>query len=135
MIARVVDVETTGLPDNPDAELVEVAFVDVDVTQPDFPLIYSTSMLIKPARPIPPETSAIHHIIDADVAEAGSAGEAVFTLFDKLHPDDVLVAHSAAFEQHFLPDAPQRWVDTLKCAYRAYGLMRRRIPTRCCATG
>jgi hypothetical protein len=68
-IVRVIDFETTGLPEDEGSTVCEVGLIDVDCRQPEFPVMAgsSWSSLINPIRPIPPEISAIHHIIDADV--------------------------------------------------------------------
>lgn len=122
-IARVIDFETTGFPDNPAAEIVEVAYVDLDLTAPGFPIVGSFSTLVRPAGPIPPETSAVHHIVAGDVEDAPNAAEALGRLVDGLPEGrNVLVAHHASFEQHFAGEwgKGRPWIDTLKCAYRAW---------------
>jgi len=113
-ITTVVDIETTGLPDNPDAEIIEFGAYDLSGDCPDFQQIH---FLIKPERPIPPEMSAIHHIINKDVENASSLSECSEMFFDS--DPDYIVAHNAAFERHFLEKfAPKKaqWICTYKCA-------------------
>jgi exodeoxyribonuclease X len=121
-IARLVDFETTGLPEDPAAAICEAARLDIDLGAPDFPILTGSawSSLINPGIPIPPETMAVHHITDEDVAGAPDRLFAYQALAAGLAESDVYVAHNAKFEQHFYSKRPQRWVDTYKCALRAW---------------
>jgi exodeoxyribonuclease X len=120
-IARVFDLETTGLPEDEASRICDVGLVDVDLTKPDFPLIEGSAWtrLIHPGCPIPPEVSAIHHIVDEDVANAPGLDIAFAKLDEGLTDDDIYVAHNAKFEQHFFP-TKRRWIDTYRCALRAW---------------
>lgn len=120
-IARLVDFESTGFPDNPEAAVCEAARLDVDLTAPDFPIIPGSawSSVVNPGRPIPPETSAVHHLTDRDVAGAPDFASAQVELARGLGADDILVAHHCDFEQHFCKPE-NRWIDTWKCALRAW---------------
>ena len=121
-IARVVDLETTGFPEDMDAEICEAAKLDVDLTADGFPIIADSawSSLIKPLRPIPPVTMAVHHITNEDVADAPPHAAMSLAFGAGMSDQDVYVAHKADFEQHFYPKKPQRWVCTYKCALRAW---------------
>jgi len=65
MIIRAIDVETTGL--DPTDEVVEIAAYHIHDGH-----LYTTPYhaMVKPARSIPVTACAVHHITDADVAEA-----------------------------------------------------------------
>lgn len=117
-IARVIDYETTGTPDNPDAEVIEMAKVDVIIEDGKFLWEPSSNWrsFCLPRGKIPPETKAIHHITEADVRNAPQARELWSTLLDDLGDDDLIVAHNAKFEQHFTPPVSQQWIDTYKVA-------------------
>lgn len=119
-IARVIDFETTGLPED-DACICDVGLIDIDLTKPEFPVIEGSnwSQLINPGCSIPPEISAVHHIIDADVADAPGIEHAIARLNDSLGEFDVYAAHNTRFEQHFFP-TQRRWIDTYRCALRAW---------------
>lgn len=119
-IARVIDFETTGLPEDETSAICEAGFVDVDLTAPELPLGREWTSLINPRCPIPPQTMAVHHITDAEVADAPLVGEAWLQLAAGMMDDDIYVAHNAQFEQHFYTGRPQRWVCTWKCALRAW---------------
>ena len=69
--------------------------------------------LVNPKRCIPPEASAIHHLLDTDVALAP-------LLADAITPFKGLEAY-AAFERAFLDSqlGNQAWVCTYKCSLRA----------------
>lgn len=118
-IARVLDFESTGLPDNPDATLCEAGFVDLDLTDQTFPLGRTWSTLINPGCPIPPETMAVHHITDSDVADAPTIRQALDAIDAGMGAADVYVAHHADFEKHFY-GRDVLWIDTWKCALRAW---------------
>lgn len=120
---RVIDLETTG--SRPPAHGVcEVGWQDV-VLSPDGRWVVSDvrgTQLVNPGRAIPAVTMAVHHIIDADVAEAPLWHDVAPGV---LRPDGVLAlaAHRAAFEQRFC--TPQlsngaRWICTWKCALRLW---------------
>lgn len=117
-IFHVIDIETTGLDPEKDrvVEIAARAFAS-DNNQ----WLEDLEHLVNPGIPIPPENSAIHHLIDADVAEAPALVDVVPTYC----PDsvDYFVAHNAKFEQSFLPPAlgfVQPWLCTYRIAARLW---------------
>ena len=63
---RVIDYETTGVPEDAGAEVIELAYVDVD---PDALTVTDRwQSFAKPVGPIPPQVKAVHHILEEDVA-------------------------------------------------------------------
>jgi len=109
----VLDVETTGLDPLSDA-IVSVAAVAVDYGAKTVePLL---KQRVNPGRKIPPEASAIHHILDADVKDAPAWEETVkpivFALMDEF---DVMVAHNARFDSGFIAHKPP-WLCTRRLA-------------------
>ena len=66
MVVRVIDVETTGTDPKIDA-IIEIASVDV---LKDGTIANRQSVLVRPPIPVPPESSAVHHLIDEDLAVA-----------------------------------------------------------------
>ncbi|BDU72062.1 exonuclease domain-containing protein [Mesoterricola silvestris] len=110
----VVDTETTGL--NPPADkVVSVAGVWVRAGQGPF---RRESFLVDPGIPIPPEASAIHHIVDRHVAGAPALGE-VLPVFQK-DDFDAYVAHNAAFDFGFLPRAGRPVLCTMRLARKVW---------------
>lgn len=111
---RVIDYETTGVPEDAGAEVIELAYVDVD------PVTLSITdrwqSFAKPVGPIPPQVKAVHHILEEDVAGAPAIQELWPILFQGCGPHDILVAHNASFEQHFHKGDGRAWIDTYKCA-------------------
>lgn len=119
-----IDFETTGV-DPKTCEPVEVALFN--------PETHELSWFIKPKEPIPAETSAVHHIIDADVelapvwpiARNGLAGILSTEPHCKL---PILVAHNAEYEKTILLKNPEGcsdfppviWICTYKCALRVW---------------
>ena len=80
MKVRVVDLETTGRPEDAVKAICEIGWTDVVV-----PVGYEGAggivqiphaALVNPGHPIPPETRAVHHISDADVVGAMDPGSA-----------------------------------------------------------
>lgn len=114
MTLRIIDIETTGTNPNDDA-VVEIASCDAARdSKPTNPM----SRLVNPGRPIPAESSAVHHLTDVDVRNAP-----VFShVIDEFAGSGVYVAHNADFESSFLSDALQRpkWLCTYKCALRLW---------------
>jgi exodeoxyribonuclease X len=76
------------------------------------------STLVRPGIPVPPESSAVHHLIDEDLAGAPPLME-VFELFKDA---DAYVAHNADFERSFLGPllGDATWVCTYKAALRIW---------------
>jgi len=119
---RVIDLETTGNSFT-DGGVVEIGWQDVTLTEAGWALEGPPgAMLIRPQNPISPSTSAIHHIIDEDVAEAPLFHQAAPAI---LQPGATiaLAAHRSAFEQRWCTPAltaNARWICTYKCALRLF---------------
>lgn len=92
--ALVVDFETTGF-DPQKERAVEVAAVLVSGRK-----IEKFESLISPGIPIPPEASAIHHLIADDLTEAPTWAEVKPKLLAMEF--DVIVAHNAQFDMGFM---------------------------------
>lgn len=125
---RVVDLETTGL-EPPEAGVCEIGYCDVALATTDIAgapyrwAVYGGhGMLCNPGCPIPPDVSAIHHIIDEDVAGCDPfLAVASSIVSDPQVP--YLAAHNAKFERHFITYdmAPGRgWICTYKAALRLW---------------
>jgi len=94
----VVDLETTGLPDDPAAELLEVGAVLID---PGGDALTVVSTLVRPSRPLPLPIQRLTGLVDADVAGAPEVEELAPEVAALLR-GRCLVAHNAAFERRFL---------------------------------
>lgn len=121
-IIRVVDLELTDFP--PDGEPIEIGAIDIDVEPFALPKIAPTYMaqLVAPLRPIPPRSSAVHHLVDEDVAGA-LPWAGVMEHCYCWSTVDVYAAHSIQTERHYLTDAltgGRPWIDTYKCALRLW---------------
>ncbi|MBB3144886.1 exodeoxyribonuclease X [Phyllobacterium trifolii] len=110
---RVVDFETTGLPDDQIKAICEVGWTDLTA---DWKVSETRSLLVNPGHPIPPQTRAVHHISDADVVGAIDPGTACMMLMDGMEKDDIFAAHNAKFEQAFFGGGGRRWICTMQCA-------------------
>lgn len=114
MIIRCFDFETTGIPDETDKHaIVEIGRCDVE--QRDDGFLWCDcpyDVLCNPGRPIPPEASAVHHIVDADVADA--TGDVSF-----IGEADYYAAHNADFEKQFWTP-PKPLICTWKVALRLW---------------
>lgn len=89
----VLDFETTGKDPETD-RAIEVAAIILDGGH-----IHQFSSLINPGIPISPEASAIHHLIDSDVAEASPWASVRANLLSQ--DFDLFVAHYADFDMKF----------------------------------
>lgn len=69
MIFRVFDLETTGLDPAKDMP-IEIGTCDIAPTPNGFVVGETRSTFCNPHKPISPEASAVHHILDEDVKEA-----------------------------------------------------------------
>lgn len=113
-IARVIDYETTGTPEDEAAEIIEFGRIDVHLASRTIGNPWTS--LARPQGPIPAVTKAVHHITEADVTDAPMARELWEPFFEGCSPADILVAHNAKFEQHFHDGDGRRWIDTYKVA-------------------
>jgi exodeoxyribonuclease X len=129
MIVRVLDIETRGL--DPDSGVCEIATVDLVRDGDDERAPWQRGRMwrsfINPGKPIPPETSAVHHITDADVKDAPTL-EAMFAEHALAPAEDgkppaFFAAHRAAFEQSFigaLMPAGTQWICSYKVGVTCY---------------
>ena len=92
----VLDFETTGLDPTKD-RAVEVAAIRLEGMKS---ITHKLTSKLNPGIPIPPEASAIHHIIAEDVAESPSWAEYRNEVFNL--DFDIIVAHNAQFDSGFL---------------------------------
>ena len=113
MKIRVIDFETTGVPEDETKAVCEVGYTDLDLDKGIQPTV---GFLVNPGHPIPPETRAVHHISDSDVIGAPSPDVAFRTLMEDMEPEDLFAAHNAKFEQAFFGGGQHRWICSLICA-------------------
>lgn len=113
MKIRVIDFETTGLPEDAVRGVCEVGWTDV---HDDWTVHGPLSYLVNPGHPIPPVTRAVHHISDADVADAFPPDAAMAMLMGGMAPGDVFAAHNAKFERAFFGGGNFPWICTMQCA-------------------
>ena len=114
LLFRVIDYETTGTPPDPGAEVIELAYVDIDPTFHQ--IVARWRSFAKPVGPIPAEVKAVHHILEEDLADAPAIATLWPLLFQGCELQDCLVAHNAGFEQYFHSGDGRVWIDTYKCA-------------------
>jgi exodeoxyribonuclease X len=114
MTVRVIDIETTGTDAAVD-EVIEIASVDV---RADGTIANHLEALVCPSIPVPPEASAVHHLLYQDLTGKPPLQE-VLPIFQGA---DAYVAHQADFEQAFLGKylGEATWVCTYKCALRVW---------------
>jgi exodeoxyribonuclease X len=119
---RTIDLETAG---NGPHDVCEIGWQDVVQGDDGVWMLGGDrgSLFVNPGKPISPETMAIHHILDEQVAAAPFwkiAGA------DVLRPQGgvtALAAHRASFEQRYCRPAltgGADWICTWKCALRVW---------------
>jgi exodeoxyribonuclease X len=119
-----IDLETTAR-EPADAEVVEFAAVTATLYgDGKFAVMPERNHgLVDPGVPIPPETSALHQIINADVRGSPTWPEALAHIRQLAESvDAVLVAHNTSLERALVADAMpgRRWVCTYKAALRVW---------------
>lgn len=117
----VVDLETTGFTPDEHAP-IEFGRCDVGIGGTPSVLGRPLAHLLYPGRSVPPESSAVHHLVDSDLMTMPHWRDRVPEL---CRPDPAPVAwaaHSAKFERQWLGEytGPLPWVCTYKCALRAW---------------
>lgn len=119
---RVVDLETAG--DGPQ-DVCEIGWQDV-VQGADGRWRLDDdrgAVLVNPGRPISPETMAVHHIRDVDVAGAPFWRQAAPLVLQPQGGAAALAAHRASFEQRYCTPrlaGGASWICTWKCALRVW---------------
>ena len=119
MLLKVIDFETCGLA--PPAGVCEVGWVDV-VQLPEstqWAAHPPISTLVNPGQSIPPESSAVHGITDADVDGAPSFHDVIARMLKE--PMLALAGHNIKFELKWLPpNVPDDFqlIDTYAIALR-----------------
>jgi exodeoxyribonuclease X len=119
---RVIDLETAG---NGPQEVCEIGWQDVEQGIDGRWRVGDQrgAHFVNPGRPISPDTMAIHHILDEQVAGAPFWKVAAPSV---LRPDGgvlALAAHRATFEQRYCRPALSGaidWICTWKCALRLW---------------
>lgn len=110
---RVIDYETTGTPDDQGAEIIEAGSYDLTQSEAgDWRIHRPVRWLVRPTGPIPPQARAVHHISDAEVADAPALRDVIDDILDG---SPICAAHNAQFEAHFTPYG-LTWICTYKCA-------------------
>ena len=112
---RVIDIETTGI-DPATSEIIEIASVDM---VRGGGIANAMDTFVRPAKPIPPGASAIHHIVDEDVKDAPPLADVI----DSFKGADFYVAHNCGFEQSFFAAEGIElgpWICTYKSALRVW---------------
>jgi len=123
MTLMVADTETTGVDPAKD-KIVEIAALDLRRSATGYAAENIRSHLVNPGIAIPAQASAIHHIIDADVATSPPIGDVIpfYCSTDRL----VVIAHNCDFDRGFLePEFNEceqvvEWLCTYKAALRAW---------------
>lgn len=115
----VVDLELTDREPSK-AHVVEAAVV---LCTPD-QFVGSMTWLVKPPVSIPPETSAVHHIVDEDVAlqQPWDVISQRVGAVMRVNPTAIMVAHNADCERAVLETLVpgHRWICTYKAAMRIW---------------
>lgn len=115
MIIRVIDCETTGFDHERDG-ICEIACVDILMSPGSLAYLKVFETFVDPEMAIPPSASAIHHITDDMVASAPKKSEAI----EMFSGADFYAAHNDRFDRRFLGDFGKPWIDTYRCALRAF---------------
>jgi exodeoxyribonuclease X len=119
---RVIDLETAG---NGAYDVCEIGWQDVVMEAGGRWHLTDErgAVLVNPGRPISADTMAIHHIMDADVADAPFWKDIASSILKVEGGVVALAAHRAAFEQRYCTPrftGGTPWICTWKCALRAW---------------
>lgn len=112
----ILDTETTGTDPKKD-QVVELGFALTDLSE----TWAAGGYLVKATVPISPEASAIHHLLDEDLADASPLADTLAELSTTSgwESAEAYVAHNAPFDRSFLPQLTDKpWIDTLRAAKR-----------------
>jgi DNA polymerase-3 subunit epsilon len=114
----IIDTETTGLTLHPLAPPEQqphiIEFGGLMLSRKTGKELYRNSWLIKPPIAIPPDSTKVHRITDADVQGAPSFAERWPQIKDKLDAAALVIAHNAPFDFSMLQIELQRLGITYK---------------------
>ncbi len=96
----IVDLETTGLPGDSAAEILEVGVLTIDFAASGVE-ISALGGLVSPSAPLPPEIQRITGLRDRDVEGAPRLDDVRYRVEEAL-AGRVIIAHNAEFERSFL---------------------------------
>lgn len=124
---RVIDLETAG---SGPQDVCEIGWQDVCLGPDGLWHVGEErgAFLVNPGRPISPETMAIHHIRDGDVAGAPFWKDIALSALRPEGGVAALAAHRAAFEQRYCTarlSGGASWICTWKCALRIWSHLPR----------
>jgi exodeoxyribonuclease X len=119
---RVIDLETGGNGPN---DVCEIGWQDVIMSGDGQWQVNEErgALLVNPGRPISADTMAVHHIQDAQVADAPFWKEVASGVLRPAGGLNALAAHRAAFEQRYCTPrftGGTPWICTWKCALRLW---------------
>ncbi len=119
---RVIDLETAGLGPY---DVCEIGWQDVVEGADGAWRVDGQrgALFVNPGRPITPDTMAIHHILDADVADAPYWKTVAPEVLRPAGGVAAFAAHRATFEQRYCRrqfTGGAEWVCTWKCALRLW---------------
>lgn len=113
MIVRCIDFECSGLAP-PEAAVIEIGWTDLNDETGSWDVGATHSTFVNPGHLIPAETSAVHHIVDGDVASSPTFSEASIPLLSGAPV--ALCAHFAKYEKQFFPADGVPWICSYKVA-------------------
>lgn len=119
MRIRICDLETSGI--EPTDHVVEIAAWDLIPEQMPVGPLFVGESYVKPPVPIPPATSAIHHITDEDVQNAAPWAEVYPQFVDDTV--DAYCAHNSRFDGQWLTPGVlngKPLIDTYRAALRIW---------------
>ena len=122
----VIDTETTGFKAYAGDEICSIALIELQGTEPTGK---TYSSLVDPGRPIPPESTTIHGIRDADVKGAPLIEQILIDIADFIG-ESTIIGHHIGFDLRFLNRILQKellcrlkhpWLDTMLLYHAASG--------------
>jgi exodeoxyribonuclease X len=119
---RVIDLETGGNGPN---DVCEIGWQDVELGDDKNWRVTSErgALFVNPGRPMSTDTIAVHHILDAEVADAPFWKEIASSVLRPPGEIQALAAHRSAFEQRYCTPrftGGTPWICTWKCALRLW---------------
>lgn len=116
----VIDTETSGLDPSTGGTIVELAWIELTLTEPRTwkPTSYSRQYVEFNGH-MDPHAQASHHIRSDQLMKANGAvprDQAVHWMTKQFDTESVCVAHNVAFDSKFLPEVTLPWICTYKCS-------------------
>jgi exodeoxyribonuclease X len=115
----IVDTETSDLDPAKGAEVIQLAWIELEKVGEIWQPTFSTEYYIEFDGQISPKAQAVNHIQHEKLKKGHGAiprPEAFSFFLEHIRPDSIMVAHNSEFDSKFFPMVTRPWICTMRSA-------------------